>query len=171
MPLAFAIRGGPADTDDFDARNYKSLADEYGRRTLMQDDDGTSFEWAGQVRTKVWNIIYSIFKDHSAYQYMRPYKKHMDGVSAFFATKNHYLGSNNVNNLATKLEAEFDSHMYTQETRRWTFEKYVNKHVELFNQAQDLVGHGYSGIDEGSGVRKFLNGIKTDSLDVLKNQV
>jgi hypothetical protein len=102
---------------------------------------------------------------------MRPFKKQRDGVSAFVAAKNHYLGNNNVNNLATKLEAEFDVLTYTQETRRWTFEKYVNKHVELYNTAQDLMSHGYCGIDAGSRVRKFLNGIKTDSLDVLKNQI
>jgi hypothetical protein len=171
MPLAFAVRNGPADTNTFDAKKYMSLADEYLRRTMMEDADGKPYEWAGQVRTKVWNIMYAIFKDHSAYQYMRPYKRQLDGVSAYVAIRNHYLGTNNVNNLATKLEAEFDVLTYTQETRRWTFEKYVNKHVELYNTAQDLVNHGYCGIDAGSRVRKFLNGIKTDTLDVVKNQV
>jgi hypothetical protein len=73
-------------------------------------------EWAGQVRGRVWNIMYAIFKDHSAYQYMRPFKKQRDGVSAFIAAKNQLLGNNNVNNLATKLEAEFDVLRYPRDT-------------------------------------------------------
>jgi predicted HNH restriction endonuclease len=61
-----------------------------------------------------------------------------------------------MNNMATKLEAEFDSLSYSSETRRWNFEKYVSKHVELYHVAQ---------------VRKLLNWIKTDTLDAVRNQV
>jgi hypothetical protein len=60
--------------------------------------------------------MYAIFKDHSAYQYMRPFEKQRDGVSAFIAAKNQLLGNNNVNNLATKLEAEFDVLRYPRDT-------------------------------------------------------
>jgi hypothetical protein len=79
----------------------------------------------------------------------------MDGVSAFFGLQARsgvrcpYLHPRN---------ASLDA-------------KYVNKYVELYNTGQDLVGHGYCGIDEGSRVRKFLHGIKTDSLNVVKNQI
>jgi hypothetical protein len=90
-----------------------------------------------------------------------------DGPAAFYSLRQHYLGVNNVNNMATKLEAEFEA----PETRRWNFEKYVGTHVELYNTAQDLVAYGYAGIDNTSRVRKLLNGIKTDTLDAVRNQV
>jgi hypothetical protein len=73
--------------------------------------------------------------------------------------------------MATDLESQFESLSYTQETRRWNFEKYVNKHVELYNIAEDLKLHGYSGMDETSRVRKLVNGIKTDKLDSVKTRI
>jgi hypothetical protein len=66
-----------------------------------------------------------------------------------------HLGDNNVNNKATTLEDEFDTLSYSSETCRWNLEKYVSKHVELYNTAQDLVAYGYSGIDNASRVRKL----------------
>jgi hypothetical protein len=44
MPLAFAVRSGPADTATFETSKYKSLADEYCRRTLIEDDQGNPIE-------------------------------------------------------------------------------------------------------------------------------
>ena len=171
MPLAFAVRVGKADASPYESSNYQSLSEEYEKRCRMVDRKGNELEWAGTVKAKVWNILYGIFKDHTAYQYMRPFKKSKDGPAAFFAARQHFLGANNVNNAATALEAEFDSLSYTGENRRWNFEKFVNKHVELYNTAQDLVPYGYSGIDSASRVRKVLNGIKTDTLDSVKNLI
>jgi hypothetical protein len=102
---------------------------------------------------------------------MKPFKRARDGRGAFFALRDHYLGPNNVNNMATDLESQFEGLSYTQETRRWTFEKYVNKHVELYNIAEDLKQHGYAGMDETSRVRKLVNGIKTDKLDSVKTRI
>jgi hypothetical protein len=98
---------------------------------------------------------------------LRPFKKSRDGPAAYFSLRQHFLGANNVNNMATTLEAEFDTLSYSSETRRWNFEKYVMKHVELYNTAQDLACYGYNGIDNASRVRK----LKTDQLDSVKNQV
>jgi hypothetical protein len=151
--------------------NYSSLSEEYAKRGRMVDAAGKEFEWTPTIKIKVWNILYGIFLNHPAYQYMRAFKKSKDGPAAYFSLRQHYLGANNVNNMATKLEAEFDSLSYSSETRRWNFEKYVSKHVELYHTAQDLVAYGYAGIDNTSRVRKLLNGIKTDTLDAVRNQV
>ena len=171
MPLAFAIRVTEPDSTPYNSSNYMSLFEEYAKRGRMLDPNGKEYEWTATIRSKVWNILYAIFNDHSAYQYMRPHKRSKDGPAAYFSIRRHYLGANNVNNMATALEAEFDSLNYSSETRRWNFEKYTSKHVELFNTAQDLVEYGYCGIDSAPRVRKFMNGIKTDTLDTVKNQV
>jgi hypothetical protein len=142
MPLAFAIRAAELDSTAFKSSNYLSLFEQYTKRGRMVDAAGNEFEWTATVRSKVWNILYAIFHDHPAYQYMRQFKRSKDGPAAYFSIRQHYLGANNVNNMATSLEAEFDSLSYSSETRRWNFEKYVGKHVELYNTAQDLVAHG-----------------------------
>ena len=85
--------------------------------------------------------------------------------------RKHYLGSNAVNNMATEIEAEFNNLSYSGEGRRWNFEKYVTKHVELYNRQKELEAFGYSGMDAQSRVRKFMAGIKTNKLDVVKTNI
>jgi len=151
--------------------NYQSLFDEYQARCPVGDVNKVRMPWSTRCSAKVWKILYSIFQDHVAFQYMRKFKKAQDGRGAFIALKDHYLGENNVNNMATALEADLEGLSYTGETRRWNFEKYVNKHVEIYNTAEDLKSHGYAGMDDASRVRRLVNGIKTDKLDSVKTRI
>ena len=171
LPLAFMIREEQPDRSRYDSSRYVSLADELAKRCEVWDVARVLKPWSTRCSSKVWDLLYSIFQDHAAYQYMKPFKRARDGRGAYFALRDHYLGPNNVNNMATDLESQFESLSYTQETRRWNFEKYVNKHVELYNIAEDLKLHGYSGMDETSRVRKLVNGIKTDKLDSVKTRI
>jgi hypothetical protein len=171
MPLAFAIRTTNPDNGIFREEEYKSLEHEYARRTRMYDNAGRPYGWSGKVQRKMWHTLDKIFQGHPAYEYMRQFRNQPDGVGAYFSVRNHYLGPNNVNNMAAELEKDSDNLRYTQETSRRTFEKHVNKHEELHNVAQTLVPHGYGAADEGSRVRRLLAGIKTTTLDTIKGQV
>jgi hypothetical protein len=91
---------------------------------------------------------------------MRPFTSQPDGVAAYHSLRNHYLGPNNENNIAAELERD-NILTYSQETNRWSFEKYVSKHVDLHNVAQALVPHSYGAADEGTRVRRLLSGIRT----------
>ena len=176
MPLAFVIREKDEDRSDYNPSNYQGLADEFAKRTPLTNEGSsnrtvTYRNWTVRCQNKVWRLLYSVFKDHAAFQYMKPYKRAQDGRAAFLALKSHYLGPNNVNNMATDLETQFEGLTYNQETRRWNFEKYAGKHVELFNTAEDLKEHGYAGLDPSTRVRRLLNGIKTDKLDSVKTRI
>jgi biotin operon repressor len=171
IPLAFAIRVCKADSGAFNEGMYKSLEHQYAKRTKLYDDAGRPYAWTGKVQRKIWNILYPIFQSHPAFEYMRPFKSQPDGVGAYHSLRNHYLGPNNVNNIAAELEREYNILTYSQETNRWSFEKYVSKHVELHNVAQTLVPHGYGAVDEGTRVRRLLSGIRTNTLDTVKSQI
>jgi hypothetical protein len=171
IPLAFAIRVGSADTAVFNEEKYTALEHQYAKRARLYDDVGRHQAWTGKVQRKVWNILYTIFQKHSAYEYMRPFKSQPDGVGAYYSLRNHYLGPNHVNNIAAELEKEYNKLTYSHATSRWSFEKYVSKHVELHNVAQTLVAHGYGAADEGTGVRRLITGIKTTSLDTIRGQI
>ncbi|KAG7367665.1 hypothetical protein IV203_030336 [Nitzschia inconspicua] len=164
IPLAFAVRHGPPDTSEYKSTNYSSLCEEFEKRTRLSDEENRDFEWAGPVRVKVWNILYPIFKDHPAFECIKPFQREMDGPAAFAALRKKYL-INNLANLASDIDAEFDALTYTQESKRWDFEKYVTKHMELYYLSQALVPYGYHGIDPASRVQRLLSGIKTDTLD------
>lgn len=80
----------------------------------------------------------------------------------------HYLGPNNVDNMATMAEDKLKTTVYNGEQRRWDFEKYVNVHKQQHSIVEGLVEHGYTGIDPRSKVRYLLDGIKTEKFDAVK---
>ena len=84
---------------------------------------------------------------------------------------NHYLGPNNVDNMAPMAERKLETTAYQGEKKRWDFERYVRQHVDQHSVLQGLTEHGYSGIDARSKVRHLIAGIKTDKLDSVKAQI
>ena len=87
------------------------------------------------------------------------------------ALRYHYLGPNNVDNMASLAEKKLAMTTYTGELCCWTFEKYVTLHKDQHSILEGLTKHGYAGIDERSKVRYLLDGIKTDDLNMIKGQI
>jgi hypothetical protein len=73
--------------------------------------------------------------------------------------------------MASEAEAKLGSVSYTGEGKKWTWEKYVQIHVEQHAVLNRLTDYGYSGIDNVTKVRKLMVGIKTDALDTVKSAV
>jgi hypothetical protein len=83
----------------------------------------------------------------------------------------HFLGANNVGNLATAAEERLQSTKYSGDKRNFDFEMYVRIQTEQYSILNGLIVHGYSGIDESSKVRLLLAGITTSNYDVVKSQI
>jgi hypothetical protein len=83
----------------------------------------------------------------------------------------YVITPSNVDNMASEAEAKLGSASYTSEKKKWTWEKYVQIHAEQHAVLNGLTDYGYSGIDNGTKVRKLMAGIKTDALDTLKATV
>jgi len=80
-------------------------------------------------------------------------QKTSDGRSAFFNLKLHYLGVNNVNNMATTADKKLQTNFHYGETRKWNLEKYVLVHIYQHAIVNGLREHGCSGIDKRTMVR------------------
>ena len=78
---------------------------------------------------------------------------------------------NNVDNAASKAEATLHSLTYSGETCCWTFETYVNKHMQQHTILENLVQHGCAGIDPHSKVHYLCDGIKGIHLDTIKTRI
>jgi hypothetical protein len=87
---------------------------------------------------------------------------------AYLGLCQHFLGPNNVDNMATMAEDKLKSTAYNGEQRRWDFEKYINLHKSQHSIVEGLVEHGYTGIDPHSKMPYLLDGIKTDKFDSVK---
>ena len=98
-------------------------------------------------------------------------QKGKDGRQAFLNLYKHYLGQNNIDNMASSAKQKIQNLAYTGETRRFNFKKYVTAHVNQHIILTDLIEHRYAGIDEQSKVRHLLNGIKTKDLDPVKTRI
>ena len=120
---------------------------------------------------KVWDIIYQITRDADCWAYAKPTQRTHNGRMAFHRWYDHYLGANNVNNMASGAEHMLANGHYVDEKKRWTFERYVRQQVEQHSILKGLTDHGHCGIDAGSEVRFLLAGIKTPSLELVKTQI
>ena len=80
------------------------------------------------------------------------------------AFKNHYLGPNNIGNMAATAEHKLINAACRGEGRHWDFERYATLHKEQHIILEGLKEYGYAGMDEGSKTRHILAEIKGSRL-------
>ena len=170
IPLAYVIRKEEAPSADPPAPGWTSKAEELiGRAPIRAGANYVPNYLADNV--KVWELLSGLTRNHACWTYCKPFMRARDGRGAFLALRNHFLGPNNVDNMATTAEKKLSNATYTSEKRRWNFEKFVTLHKDQHIILEGLVEHGYAGIDERSKVRYLLEGIKTSELDVVKSHI
>ena len=68
-------------------------------------------------RQKVFDIMAKIFRENAAWTYVKPSQRSRDGRKAYHDIFNHFLGPNNVDNLATAAESTLTKTTYEGEKR------------------------------------------------------
>jgi hypothetical protein len=122
-------------------------------------------------RRKVWDSMSNICGKHYCFVYIKPALRTRNGRDACMLLFDHFLGPNNVGNMASEAETKFTSTLYNGEKKRFTWENYVSIHNEQHSVLNGIKYYGYAGIDDSSKFRHLLKGIKTTELDVCKAQV
>lgn len=132
IPLAYVIREEvfpPVNTaaSPDPPTNYDSRQDELIARapihSIPRDATTLKTDHYLEDRVKVWELLSAITQEHDCWTYVKPAQRTRDGREAFRALKGHYLGANNVDNMASRAERKLTSTTYQGEKRRWTFEK------------------------------------------------
>jgi hypothetical protein len=124
-----------------------------------------------RAEAEVWEKIAEILLPHDAFTVIKAAKKTRNGRLAYQLLFRHYLGPNNIGNMAGEAEQVLASIEYKGETRQWIFEKFALTHLRQHLILEALVVHGYTGIDAGSKVRYLLNGIKCAALDAVRTRI
>ncbi|KAI2510528.1 Reverse transcriptase (RNA-dependent DNA polymerase) [Fragilaria crotonensis] len=176
IPLAYVIRKNDAvPEDDVGGAVYPTIQDEMIARAPHYTLNAANMRISDPTylvnREKVWDIISKITREHSCWTYVKPAQRTRDGRMAFLSLYQHFLGPNNVDNMATLAEDKLKNTVYNGEQRRWDFERYVNVHKQQHSIMEGLIEHGYTGIDPRSKVRFLLDGIKTDKFDAVKTRI
>jgi hypothetical protein len=112
-------------------------------------------------RRKVWDIVSNICGKHSCFVYITPDLRTRNGRDAYMLLFDHFLGPNNVGNMASEAETNLTSTLYNGDNKRFTWETYVRIHTEQHSVPNRLKDFGYAGIDDATKVRHLLKGIKT----------
>jgi hypothetical protein len=166
VPLAYVVRENveiPPGTDP--SEGYIAVAEEMIARASHGNQ-----AYANESM-EVWSYMPNFSRDHDRWTYVKPAQRTKDRRRAFLLMWNHFLGPNNVDRMASEAEAKLGSVSYTGERKKWTWEKYVHIHAEQHAVLNGLTGYGYSGIANGTTVRKLMAGINTDALDTVKDAV
>jgi hypothetical protein len=141
---------------------------------VVGPDAGTLGPFASSFfvdRAEVWEKLAEILLPHDAFTVIKAAKKTRNGRLAFQLLFRHYLGPNNVGNMAGEAEQMLASVQYKGKTHQWNFEKYALTHLRQHLILEALVVHGYTGINAGSKVRYLLNGIKCLALDAVRTRI
>jgi hypothetical protein len=83
----------------------------------------------------------NITRAHDCWTYVKPAQRTKYGRHAFLLLWNHFLGPNNIDNMASDAEAKLGSVSYTGERKKWTWEKYVHIHAGQHAVLNGLTDH------------------------------
>jgi len=122
-------------------------------------------------RAAVWEKLAEILLTNDAFTVIKRAKKTQNSRLAYQLLYAHYLGPNNVGNMAGEAENVLTTARYNGEKRQWNFEKYALMHLLQHLILEALMAHGYVGINPGSKVCFLLAGIRCSTLDAVKTHI
>jgi len=173
IPLAYVIRPEEAVKPEAEDPRilYTSIEKELISRAPILLPNGHYTQDFLSDSELVWNKILALTREHDCWSHVRPAQRNTDGRQAFLGLKGHFLGANNVDNMAAEAESRLTTTHYHGEQRRWNFERYVKSHVDQHHILDGLHEHGYAGIDARSKVRHLMDGIKTNAFEAVKTRI
>ena len=176
LPMAYVIHKDivlPEGDDPVEA--FPSITDEMVRHApigTLNPDGSVTFHPMFRVNNCLcFDKLATWAREYPCWTYIKPFAKARDGRKAWMALYNHYLGPNNVQNQASQAEKMLHALNYVKETCNFTFETYITKTVEQHVILEGLREYGYQGIDDGTKVRLFLEGITAPDLEVVKTRI
>jgi hypothetical protein len=105
--LAYVIRDEapvPEEADD-PPENYATPEEEMIQRMPHTDEAGDKLPTYQHNRTKVYQALSEMTRDKKCWRYVKPFQHARDGRGAFLALHTHYLGADQVNNMASEAES------------------------------------------------------------------
>ena len=90
-------------------------------------------------------------REHECWTNIKPHARARNGRTAYMAFKNHYLGPNNIGNMAATAMHKLINVTYRGVGRRWDFYWYATLHKGQHTILEGPKEYGYAGTDEVTG--------------------
>ena len=111
---------------------------------------------------QVYRILQSHWGKSPAWSQAKQYNKSKDGRAAYRTTHDFFLGRSQIHIQQAAYNTACESLRYTGERRGFTFDTYVNKHVEQHHLMDELAAFGPTPPDDGLKIQWFQAGIECD---------
>ena len=111
----------------------------------------------------VWNKLHTLLVDKPAYNHINSFATSKNGRNAWNTLVTFYEGEDFQQRLRETAFLKLQTTFYRGETNRFSFEKYVNIHLESHKMLQDARFNAGLGLDNESKITYFRNGIKSDA--------
>ena len=76
-----------------------------------------------------------------------------------------------MDNMISEVEKTLETSIYSGETKRWNFDRYVCVMIDQHQIFTDLKYHGHAGINNCSKSIHLIWGIKNTTFDTVKDQI
>ena len=117
----------------------------------------------------VFDLLNDAVKDHQRVQtWIKSFLAKRDGRDAWIAFKAHYLGSSQMDTIASTAEDKLLMSQYHGERPRYDFERHISVHQKAHIDIEKATGTPLSGRDK---VRRFLTTIKAPHMAVAVSMV
>ena len=118
--LAYVVRetGEVTPAREVAATNYDTIQDEMIARAPHQDEDGAPLPTYQADNRLVWEKISAFTRNEPCWSYVKPAQRSRNGCLAYQNLYNHYLGANNINNMATAAETCLKTVSYSGEKKQ-----------------------------------------------------
>ena len=151
-PLAYVTRETVALPEAADDQGFgvPSLEEELIRRTMHTG------HYYDQDNSEVWALLRAIMHDGPGWAWIQRFSRSHDGRAAYFAIRDHYLGSSFQSTIKTNATRTMTTTYYNGKSRHFTFDRYC---IQLQKAFTDLEEYGEPQ-PESMKVRIFLENIQ-----------
>jgi hypothetical protein len=172
-PLSYVVRDQPFPPDGPDPMftnvprsRYESFDAEMIRRAPIyldpsKGETGPFHPAFIADATKVWEVLHDLFSAQPIWVHVKGKRlaSSRNGRACFMELHRHILGHGNTHTMGLAIMDKLNATKFDGPTKNWTFDKYVSAHVELHNQAEQLVAHGFQAITGHVKVNLFTRNI------------
>ena len=151
-PLAYVTRA------TVEAQDYEQLYDFDSREMIARAPHTPPYYTKDNA--EVWSVIRHVMYDTEGWSWISQFERARNGRAAYFAIKDHYLGTSNRSRILMLAERALENTYYEGDKKSFTFEKFCSIHKQAH---KDLADYNEP-VSEISKVRKLLKNIRSSHL-------
>ena len=173
----FGYYGSPYSSVDDELRLRAPILRDPPRDLFLLDDlsemenDPSNYPRCDAFNTdnaQVYRILQSHWGKSPAWSQAKQYNKTKDGRAAYRTIHDFFLGRSQIHTQQAAYNTACQSLRYTGERRGFTFDTYVNKHVEQHHLMDELAAFGPKPPDDGLKIQWFQAGIECDLFNAVR---